>query len=141
MENLELRSRDKPQYGIGDASYQAAGGEAGIRKLVDDFYDAMEQFPEAEKIRNMHPQDLTISRDKLTLFLCGWLGGPKFFAEKYGQIRIPQVHSHLDIGSDERDAWLLCMHKALNKQLYPTEFKSYLMEQLYVPAERSRNRE
>ncbi len=141
MENSDSQSKDKPEYGIEDASYQAAGGEAGIRKLVDDFYDAMEQLPEAAKIRNMHPQNLTISSDKLTLFLCGWLGGPKLFAEKYGQIRIPQVHSHLEIGPSERDAWLLCMQKALNRQSYPAEFKNYLMEQLYVPAERSRNRE
>ncbi len=141
MKNSESRSKDKPEYGIEDASYQAAGGEAGIRKLVDDFYEAMEQIPKAAKIRNMHPQDLTVSRDKLTLFLCGWLGGPKFFTEKYGQIRIPQVHSHLEIGKNERDAWLLCMQEALNKQSYPSEFKKYLMEQLYAPAERSRNRE
>ena len=141
MKISELREKNKLQYGVGDASYQAAGGEMGIRKLVDDFYDAMEQLPEAAKIRNMHPADLTISRDKLARFLCGWLGGPKLFAEKYGSIRIPQVHSHLEIGCRERDAWLLCMQEALKTQPYTAEFKKYLMEQLYVPAERSRNRE
>lgn len=132
---------NKPQYGVGDASYQAAGGETGIRKLVNDFYDAMEKLPEAEKIRKMHPADLTISRDKLTLFLCGWLGGPRLYAQKYGSIRIPQVHSHLEIGSSERDAWLQCMQEALKAQPYPADFKKYLLEQLYVPAERSRNRD
>lgn len=50
---LEAEISDKPQYGVGDASYQAAGGEVGIRKLVDDFYDAMERLPEAQKIRKM----------------------------------------------------------------------------------------
>jgi hemoglobin len=77
---LEAEISDKPQYGVGDASYQAAGGEVGIRKLVDDFYDVMEQRPEAQKIRKMHPADLTVSRDKLTLFLCGWLGGPRSYS-------------------------------------------------------------
>lgn len=52
----ELKRKDKPQYGVGDASYQAAGGKSGIRKLVDDFYDVMERLPEAEKIRGMHPK-------------------------------------------------------------------------------------
>ncbi len=132
---------DKPQYGVGDASYQAAGGEAGIRKLVDAFYDAMERLPEAAKIRKMHPADLTVSRDKLTLFLCGWLNGPALYTQKYGPIRIPQVHSHLEIGSSERDAWLQCMQEALKNQPYAAGFKKYLLEQLYVPAERSRNRE
>ncbi len=100
----------------------------------------MDQLPEAAKIRAMHPADLTLSRDKLARFLCGWLGGPKLYAEKYGPIRIPQAHSRFEIGSSERDAWLLCMEEALKHQPYAAEFKKYLMEQLYVPAERSRNR-
>ncbi len=141
MQYAELQGKSQPPYGVGDASYQAAGGEAGIKRLVDDFYDAMECLPEAAKIRNMHPADLTVSRDKLTRFLCGWLGGPKLFAEKYGPINIPQAHVHLEIGPSERDAWLLCMQEALKKQPYATNFKEYLMAQLYVPAERSRNRE
>ncbi|HRF44795.1 MAG TPA: group II truncated hemoglobin [Candidatus Competibacteraceae bacterium] len=132
---------DQPPYGVGDASYQAAGGEAGIRKLVNAFYDAMERLPEAENIRTMHPADLTLSRDKLTLFLCGWLGGPPLYGQTYGPIRIPQVHSHLEIGPSERDAWLRCMQEALKTQPYTTAFKNYLLEQLYIPAERSRNRE
>jgi hemoglobin len=128
-------------YGVEDASYRAAGGEAGIRKLVDDFYDAMDRLPEAPKIRAMHPEDLTVSRDKLARFLCGWLGGPKLYAEKYGPIRIPQAHSRFEIGSKERDAWLACMAEALRHQPYAPEFKRYLLEQLHVPAERSRNRD
>ncbi|HRY16052.1 MAG TPA: globin, partial [Candidatus Competibacteraceae bacterium] len=94
MNDVEFKAQitDEPQYGVGDASYQAAGGETGIRKLVDAFYDAMERLPEAEKIRKMHPADLTVSRDKLTLFLCGWLNGPALYSKKYGPIRIPQAH-------------------------------------------------
>lgn len=141
MEVTELKRKNKPQYGVGDASYQAAGGESGIRKLVNDFYDEVERLPEAEKIRGMHPKDLSITRDKLARFLCGWLGGPKLYMEKYGSIRIPQAHSSFEIGSKERDAWLLCMDTALKSQPYTAEFKKYLMEQLYVPAERSRNRD
>ena len=127
-------------YGDGDSSFQQAGGEAGLRRLVDAFYQYMDCLPEARVIREMHPQDLTESRDKLTLFLCGWLGGPKLFREKYGPIRIPVAHRHLDIGASERDAWLLCMKKAADDQSWPQEFKQYLLEQLYVPADRSRNR-
>ena len=128
-------------YGVEDASYQAAGGEAGIRQLVDDFYDAMDQLPAAAKIRAMHPTNLSDTRDKLTRFLCGWLGGPKLYAEKYGSIHIPQAHARFAIGPEERDAWLLCMAEALKQQPYAPAFKRYLLEQLYVPAERSRNQD
>ena len=127
-------------YGEGDSSFQAAGGEEGLRCLVDGFYDAMEILPEAKHIRDMHPKELTESRDKLARFLCGWLGGPKRYNEKYGSIRIPKAHSHLDIGVEERDAWLCCMKEALKTQPYDESFKTYLMEQLFVPADRSRNR-
>jgi len=128
-------------YGVEDAAYRAAGGEAGIRAWVDAFYAAMDTLPEAATIRAMHPADLDGSRDKLARFLCGWLGGPERYAEKYGPIRIPQAHSRFAIGSQERDAWLLCMAEALKTQPYAPAFKRYLLEQLYIPAERSRNRD
>ena len=128
-------------YGVGDASYQAAGQEAGIRKLVSAFYSVMGVLPEARKIREMHPTDLEVTEDKLARFLCGWLGGPKLYQGKYGTIRIPKAHRHLAIGPAERDAWLKCMEEALDQQPYETSFKQYLLEQFYVPAEGSRNRD
>ncbi len=123
-------------YGIGANSYHAAGGLAGITCLVDDFYSNMDSLPEAEKIRKMHPQDLTESRKKLAYFLSGWLGGPRLFAEYYGGINMPMAHKHLDIGNAERDAWLLCMQKAIDIQQYQDSFKEYLFAQLKIPAER-----
>jgi len=131
----------KTSYGIGDASFQAAGGIEGVTRLVDEFYDQMCIRDEAKTIRSMHADDLSESREKLALFLSGWLGGPKLYREKYGPIRIPAAHSHLDIGIQERDAWLMCMQKALDVQPYQEDFKHYLLEQLFVPAERSRNRD
>lgn len=125
-----------PLYGFSDNSFQAAGGVEGIRKLVDDFYQEMDVLPEAEVIRKMHRPDLTESRDKLTLFLCGWMGGPRNYQEKYGSINIPRSHMHLPIGEAERDAWLLCMERAIAKQNYTPEFATYLLAQLQIPAER-----
>jgi len=141
MQISEPNKGDKPAYGTDDTSFKAAGGVEGIRKLVDEFYDQMEQLPEAAEIRAMHPTQLNESRDKLARFLCGWLGGPKLYREKYGPIRIPAAHAHIDIGIAERDAWLRCMEKALESQPYAEDFKQYLMEQLFVPAERCRNRD
>ncbi|MFT4581213.1 MAG: hemoglobin [Gammaproteobacteria bacterium] len=125
-----------PLYGIGDASYQAAGGDIGIRRLVDAFYDAMETSLQARIVRDMHPDDLTTSRDKLARFLCGWLNGPNRYNEKYGTISIPSAHAHLVIGPAERDAWLNCMERAISEQPYPDDFKTYLLDQLKVPANR-----
>ena len=138
---MQISDPKQPRYGDGDTSFQAAGGYEGLVKLCDAFYQAMDTLPEAARIRAMHPDDLTESSDKLARFLSGWLGGPKLFREKYGPIRIPAAHSHLDIGVAERDAWLRCMEVALSDQPYADCFKKYMLEQLFVPAERSRTRD
>ena len=72
----------------------------------------------------------------LARFLCGWLGGPPLYEERYGRISIPAVHMHLAIGPAERDAWLLCMKMDINKQPYNDDFKAYLYHQLCFPAQR-----
>lgn len=126
------------EYGVEDGSFRAAGGIDGIRRLVDDFYDLMDEREGALTIRRMHPEDLEESRDKLARFLCGWLGGPKRYREKYGPISIPKAHAHLTVGEAERDAWLLCMAEAIERQPYPLDFALYLMRELRVPAERIR---
>jgi hemoglobin len=127
-------------YGTGDASFRAAGGKPGIRKLVDVFFDRMGGDPRFATISAMHPEDKEVSRDKLARFLCGWLGGPKLYQEKYGAIGIPRVHQHLAIKTPERDQWLTCMAESVEEQPFDPAFKNYLMEQLYVPAEAVRRR-
>lgn len=126
------------QYGNGDATYQAAGGQTGIRRLVDCFFDIMACDARYITIYHWHPEDKEESRDKLALFLCGWMGGPKPFIEKYGRIRIPEAHKHLDITTVERDLWLECMARALAEQDYPPDLVEYLQQQLFIPAERVR---
>jgi hemoglobin len=125
-----------PPYGTADASFQAAGRESGLTKLVANFYEAMSTEPRTAAILAVHPDHLEKSRDKLTRFLIGWLNGPDTFRPKYGPISIPRVHSHLPIGETERDASVSCMDFALAHQLYANDFKTYLLTQLRVPAER-----
>ena len=133
-----MSTSHEPPYGQGDATFQAAGGERGIYQLVERFYDIMASQPDYAVIRSWHPEDLAISRDKLARFLCGWMGGPHLYREKYGAISIPQVHAHLDVTSEERDQWLSCMAEALAAQDYPQDLQDYLLTQLAVPAERIR---
>lgn len=125
-------------YGTGDATFQAAGGEAGIRALIDSFYDIMSSDPRFKRIIAWHPEDNEISRDKLARFLCGWMGGPRRYSEKFGGINIIKVHNHLSVTAVESEQWLACMHDALHQQNYPTSLNDYLLEQLAVPADRIR---
>ena len=123
------------QYGVGDGSFQAAGGEAGIKQLAFDFYDIMSTKARYESIFTMHSRDINLSIDRLACFLCGWMGGPKLYRKYFGPISIPQVHEHLKISNDEKGLWLDCMQEAVDKQNYVPEFKRYLMHQLSLPAE------
>lgn len=127
-----------PLYGTHDATFVAAGGESGIRKLVDTFYDIMGSDPEYQTIFNWHPGNIEVSRDKLARFLCGWMGGPNIYEEQYGMISIPGAHAHLSVTARERDMWLNCMRQAMDTQGYPDELKTYLLKQLSLPAERVR---
>lgn len=129
---------NKPLYGKDDTTFIAAGGEPGIRRIVDQFYDTMRDNAAYQTIMAWHPRDDTTSRDKLARFLCGWMGGPKLYKEKYGPIRIPAAHAHLKVTEKERDQWLQCMQESLETLEYPDDFIEYLMTQLFVPAERIR---
>ena len=95
--------------------YDLIGGEAGLRSLVERFYDLMDSSPEAARIRAIHPKSLKQSREKLFLFLSGWSGGPQYYVERFGHPRLRMRHMPFSIGTVERDQWLWCMNKALDE--------------------------
>lgn len=129
---------DKPSLGEGDSTFQAAGREEGIFNRVDTFYDLMRDRAPYREIWDMHPGKTPESRDRLARFLCAWTGGPRLYREKYSPISILSAHAHLHIDVRLRDAWLACMAEALDACEYPEIFKTYLLDQLAVPAERIR---
>lgn len=131
-----MRGMGNPKFGEQDATFRAAGGIDGIRRLVDAFYDLMDTDPRFETIRQLHPADITGSRDRLARFLTGWMNGPRLYQEKYGSINIPGAHAHLSITHTHKEAWLACMQGALDEQPYSTDLKRYLIQQLRYPAER-----
>ena len=93
--------------------FAAIGGEAGVRALVDRFYDLMELEPAYAGIRALHAPSLDAAREKLYLFLAGWLGGPPLYTDRYGHPRLRARHLPFAIGIGERDQWLACMRRAL----------------------------
>ena len=89
------------------------GGADAVRALVDRFYDLMDTDPACAGIRSLHATSLSGSREKLYLFLSGWLGGPPLYVERYGHPRLRARHLPFPIGASERDQWLSCMTRAL----------------------------
>lgn len=120
--------------------YQKIGGEAPVLALVKSFYDHMDSDAEFSTIRNLHPEDLARSRENLSDFLSGWLGGPDLFVQKHGHPRLRQRHAPFSIGETERDQWLACMAKAMDDNGVDGELRSFLETRFAHVADFMRNR-
>jgi hemoglobin len=120
--------------------YQLLGGAAKLRELVDRFYDLMDLEPAFAGIRRLHPTDLANSRDKLYLFLSGWLGGPGLYAERYGHPMLRARHLPFAIGAAERDAWLACMIRAMEEIGLDEKLRAALAQAIFGTADWMRNR-
>lgn len=120
--------------------YERLGGEPGLRELVDRFYDLMDLEPEYAGIRKLHPTDLAHSREKLFMFLSGWLGGPGLYVERYGHPMLRARHLPFAIGTAERDAWMACMMRAMEDVGVEEGLRAALAEALFGTADWMRNR-
>jgi hemoglobin len=125
----------------GVTPYSILGGERVVHALVDHFYDLMDEMPEYYGIRKLHPASLDGSREKLKLFLTGWLGGPDVYVERFGHPRLRARHLPFSIGKDERDQWLACMYSAMEAVGVPEPMKTQLQGSFFGTADWMRNRE
>lgn len=119
--------------------YDRLGGDTGVRKLVDRFYDLMDTLPEARAIRDMHPPDLSGSRDKLHLFLSGFLGGPPLYIQRFGHPRLRARHLPFPIDAAARDQWLMCMDRALDELVGDRLLRMQLSQSFARVADHMRN--
>ena len=121
--------------------YEMIGGEATIARLTDSFYALMASVPQFAGIRAMHPEDLGESRDKLFMFLSGWLGGPDLFVEKFGHPRLRGRHMPFAIGTSERDQWVACMSLAMEQVGIEAAMRDRLLQSFFNTADFMRNKE
>jgi hemoglobin len=127
--------------GANATPYALVGGDAGVRALVERFYDLMDVDPAYAHVRATHGASLDGARDKLHLFLSGWLGGPPLYVERHGHPRLRARHLPFAIGVTERDEWLACMRRALADTGVPDELAAALMPAFFQTADWMRNRE
>ncbi|MBQ0937174.1 group II truncated hemoglobin [Ideonella paludis] len=124
----------------GPTPFEMMGGEARVRSLVDRFYDLMDLEPRFTVLRQVHGSTLDDARDKLFWFLCGWLGGPNHFIERFGHPRLRARHLPFSIGREERDQWLACMFQAMEDEQVPEALASRLQKSFFDTADWMRNR-
>lgn len=122
-------------------TYEKIGGEAMVGKLCDRFYELMATTPQFKELRAMHPDDLQGSRDKLFMFLSGWMGGPDLFVEKFGHPRLRARHMPFAIGTQERDQWVACMALAMEDVGLSEDIRKALLNNFFHTADFMRNKE
>lgn len=121
--------------------FELLGGAQGVRRLVERFYQLMDTLPEAARIRALHPADLAGSTDKLYKFLSGWLGGPALYVQEFGHPMLRARHLPFPIEAADRDAWLLCMARALDEVELDPLARMQLDQAFYKTADHMRNRD
>ena len=119
--------------------FERMGGEAAVRGLVDRFYDLMDLEPDYAELRALHPSTLDGSRDKLHWFLCGWLGGPQHYVERFGHPMLRARHLPFVIGIRQRDQWLACMQQAMREREIDIQLAERLAQSFFQTADWMRN--
>jgi hemoglobin len=93
--------------------YDYAGGEAGLRRIVEIFYNSIFFDPVLLPVFK-HPVASHI--DHLTAFLGEEFGGPKRYSEKFGGFpAIVAVHRGLKIKPEQRERFIDLFMAAIDK--------------------------
>jgi hemoglobin len=130
---------DSPEKSAPATPFEWVGGEAQVRALVDRFYDLMDLEPAYRELRAVHGSTLDDARDKLHWFLCGWLGGPSHYTDRYGHPRLRMRHLPFRIGIRERDQWLACMDQAMHEVQLDPVLRERLNQSFFQTADWMRN--
>ena len=118
--------------------YDLIGGDAGVLKLVNSFYDIIETHPEAHKLHVLHLRGNGVAHARVAQFkfLSAFLGGPKLYFEEHGHANIRAIHEHVEIDEVAKDIWLNCMSLAIDDIGLEITTKRKLMLNFRVIAER-----
>ncbi len=136
---LEASPSGSTRWPWGNAAsvYEQIGGDAGVRRLVDHFYDIVER--DSPLLRDMLPASTAGSRQKLYEFLSGWMGGPPLYWERRGHPALRMRHARFSIDAEAALQWSACMRAAIASSAIPNPAASWLGDELARVADMLRN--
>ncbi|KHL19550.1 hemoglobin [Mumia flava] len=92
--------------------YEAIGGRETMAAIVDAFYEGVATDP---VLRPMYPEeDLAGARERLTLFLTQYWGGPTTYSETRGHPRLRMRHAPFLVTPTAAEHWLRHFRAALD---------------------------
>ena len=135
--NIEDKPPGTPPF---ETPFAWIGGESQVHALVDRFYDLMDLEPGYTALRAAHGTELANAREKLKMFLTGWLGGPQRYTDQFGHPRLRMRHMPFSIGIAERDQWVACMDQAMQETHVDATLRTRLKDSFMQTADWMRNR-
>ena len=132
-----MQIQEKPEFAT---PFEWIGGEDKVHALVERFYDLMDLEPAYARLREVHGNTLDNARQRLFWFLCGWMGGPQYYTERFGHPRLRMRHLPFSIGIRERDEWLACMDQALRETGVDEPLRQRLNQSFFQTADFMRNK-
>ncbi|MGM8364375.1 globin [Virgibacillus sp. W0181] len=112
--------------------FEAIGGYEPIDKIIDSLYKHIGNNP---KLIPIFPDDLAESARKQRLFLVQFFGGPSIYNEERGHPMLRRRHMEFEVTPERKDAWLECMHKALEEAEIEEPYRSAIFERLVMTAQ------
>ena len=108
--------------------YDEIGGHEAFVRLVDAFYRGV---ADDEVLRPMYPEeDLGPAKERLTLFLEQYWGGPTTYSAQRGHPRLRMRHAAFHVDPDARDRWLAHMRVAVDELDLPPLHEATLWDYL-----------
>lgn len=127
--------------------FELLGGRDATVALAHAFYDAMERTEpaltavhrqaEGGTPGRVHPE----VRERFTLFLIGWLGGPQDYIAQHGHPRLRMRHANVRVDEAMRDAWLRSMRVAMDECGVREDLRRFLDERFAHLADFMRNQD
>ncbi|WP_439592580.1 globin [Microbacterium sp.] len=108
--------------------YEEIGGHDTFVRLVDVFYRGVAGD---EVLKPMYPEeDLGPAKERLTLFLEQYWGGPTTYSDTRGHPRLRMRHAPFHVNPDARDRWLAHMRVAVDELALPPLHEATLWDYL-----------
>ncbi len=107
--------------------FEEVGGKPFFDRLVERFYEGVVTD---DVLLPLYPEqsDLSGAKERLTLFLQQYWGGPTTYSDERGHPRLRQRHFPFVIGERERDRWMVHMMAAVDELSPNDSVHQQLME-------------
>ena len=108
------------------------GGEERVSLLVNHFYDLIETLPQGAAIMQLHLKGhgLAHVRPEQFDFLCGFLGGRRYYQERHGHMSLREIHAHVEIRTQDAEDWLAVMARAMEETGVPDREAAEILQTL-----------